>query len=170
MVQFDQYTLGQTDSELKLSIREEHQLATVAMLQQARRQVDIVSRDLDATVYDHPAFIDALRSMILNNRRTRVRIIVFDAQTLSRRGHQLLQLATDLSSFIAIREGGQEHASYSEAMLVADSCGYIHRYAWDRYEANANFNNRHRCRALLNTFESMWDQAASSVHLRRLSI
>jgi len=170
MIQFDEYSLGNTDSELSLETREEHQLATVAILQQARRQVDIISRELDASVYDQPALIDAMKSMILNNRRARVRIIIFEAQTLSQRGHQLLQLASDLSSFIEIREGSREHESYSEAMLVADSCGFIHRYAWDRYEANANFNNRHQCRALLNTFERMWEQAASSVHLRRLSI
>ncbi len=170
MVQFDQYTLGKTDSELSLETREEHQLATQAMIGQARLRVEIVCRDLDPSVYDRPDLIAAFKRLILNTRRAQVRIIVFEAEVLSRQGHLLLQLAADLSSFIEVRQGSREHDQYSEAMLVADNCGYIRRLVWNRYEANANFNDPHQSRALQSTFENMWNHATSSVHLRRLSI
>ena len=169
MYQFDQYTLGKSDSEMSLDSREDNRLATLEMLRQARLRIEIVSRDLDPSIYDQPELIETLRNMILENRRARVRIIVFDAQTLAQRGHQLLRLAGDLSSFIEIRQGSREHDQYSEGMLVADECGYIHRLLWNRYESNASFNDRRYCKSLLNTFENMWDQAAPSVHLRRLS-
>lgn len=170
MIQFNEYSLGGSGSELNLDTREDNRLATLEMIRQARLRVDIVSRDLDPAIYDQPALIDVFKNMILENRRARVRIIVFDAQALARRGHQLLKLAGDLSSFIEIRQGSREHEQYSEAMLVADECGYIHRLLWNRYEANANFNDRHQCKLLLNIFENMWDHATSSVYLRRLSI
>ena len=170
MYQFDQYTLGKSDLELSLDNREDNRLATLEMLRQARLRIEIISRDLDPSVYDQPDLIEVLKDMILENRRARVRIIVFDSQALARRGHQLLKLAADLSSFIEIRQGSNEHDQYSEGMLVADECGYIHRLLWNRYEANANFNGRQHCKSLLNTFENMWNQASSSVHLRRLSI
>lgn len=170
MYQFDQYKLGQSDSELNLDNREDNRLATQEMLRQARLRIDIVSRDLDPAIYDQPELIETLKNMILENRRARVRIIVFDSQILAQRGHQLLKLAGDLSSFIEIRQGSTQHDQYSEAMLVADECGYIHRLLWNRYEANVNFNGRQHCKSLLNTFENMWNQASQSVHLRRLSL
>lgn len=170
MYQFDQYTLGKSDSELNLDNREDNRLATLEMLHQARLRVEIISRDLDPSIYDQPELIEVLKNMILENRRARVRIIVFDSQTLAQRGHQLLKLAGDLSSFIEVRQGSQEHAQYSEGMLTADECGYIHRLLWNRYESNVNFNGRQYCKSLLNRFENMWDQASPSIHLRRLSI
>jgi len=170
MMQFDQYILGQTDSEIDLDSREDNRLATLAMLKQARSRVEIISRDLDPSIYDQPELLDVLKNMVLENRRARVRIIVFESRALAGRGHQLLKLAGDLSTFIEIRQGAVEHDHYSEAMLVADTCGYIHRLQWNRYEANANLNGRQHCKALLNSFEDMWNQATSSVYLRRLSL
>lgn len=170
MHQFDQYTLGQTDYELELESREENRLATLAMVRQARRNLDIASRDLDTAIYDQGDFIDSLKTMVLENRRARVRIVVWEALAISRRGHQLLQLATDLSSFIEIRQAAREHDQYSEAMLVADGCGYIHRLLWNRYGASAGFHGRRRAQSLLNSFDNMWDQASPSVYLRRLAL
>jgi len=170
MIQFNEYSLGNSGSELSLDTREDNQLTTLEMIRQARLRVDIASRDLDPAVYDQPELINAFRNMILENRRARIRIIVFDAQALAQRGHQLLKLAGNLSSFIEVRQGSSEHDQYSEAMLVADECGYIHRLLWNRYEANVNFNGRHQCKTLLNTFENMWDHATPSAYLRRLSI
>ncbi|MCS3903773.1 hypothetical protein J2T55_001804 [Methylohalomonas lacus] len=170
MYQFDQYSLGQTDSELELDSREHNQLASQAMVRQARRSLDIASRQLDPSVYDQPDFIAAVKRMILDNRRCQVRVLVFEAQAIARRGHQLLQLAGDLSSFIELRQAARQHDDYGEALLVADRCGYIHRPLGNRYEAGANFSARRRAQALLNTFEDMWAHASSSVYLRRLSL
>lgn len=170
MHQFDQYILGHTDAELSLDSREDNQLASLAMVGQTRRSLDIASRTLDPGVYDNTDFIDALRRMILDNRRCRVRFIVFEAQTIARRGHQLLQLAGDLSSFIEIRQAAGTHDAFNEAILVADGHGYIHRPLGSRYEARINFNDRRASQILLNQFEEIWAQAAPSIHLRRLAI
>lgn len=170
MLQFDQYSLGQTDSQLDLDSCEQNRLASLAMVAQAHRSIDIASRRLDPAIYDHPEFSEALKNMIVNHRRYQVRIVVIEAQMIARRGHQLLQLAGDLSSFIEIRQAARQYDDYNEALLVADGCGYIHRRLASRYEADANFNDRRQSQALLNTFEALWTQATPSVYLRRLSL
>ncbi len=170
MNQLDQYSLGQTDSELELESREQNELAARTMVQQARRSLDIASRRLDPAIYDQVDFIESLKRMILNNRRVQIRVVVFEAQAISQRGHQLLQLAGNLSSFIELRQAAREHDDYNEDLLIADGCGYIHRLIGSRYEGGINFNDRRRAQSLLNTFEAIWTQATPSVYLRRLSL
>jgi hypothetical protein len=108
--------------------------------------------------------------MLLEYRRARVRIIVFEPRQIVQRGHQLLRLSQDLTSFIEIRRGGRQHEQYSEALFVADDCGFIHRLTHNRYEATAGFSHRRRCQALLNEFEIMWTAAVPDSNLRRIRI
>lgn len=170
MLTFDQYTLGETDTELSLETREDNRLATLTMARQCRRGINIVNRDLDPAVYDDADVIEAIRQMVLEYRRSRVRIIVFEPRQIVQRGHQLLRLSQDLTSFIEIRRGGRQHEQYSEAMFIADDCGFIHRQIHSRYEASACFNSRRRCQALLNDFEIMWTAAVPDSNLRRIRI
>lgn len=170
MINFGQYILGESAAPLDLETREENQLATLHLLRQCRRNVDIISRELDPTIYDRPEIIEAIKQMILTRRRCQVRIVVFHTRTIVQRSHQLLQLAGDLSSFIEIRQAAPEHDDYAAALLIADACGYLHRPLWSRYEASACFNGRRQAQALLNGFDVLWTAARSDVNLRRLAL
>lgn len=170
MINFGQYILGETATPLDLETREENQLATVHLLRQCRHSLDIVSRELDPMIYDRPEVIEAIRQMILTRQRCRVRIVVFNARTIAQRGHQLLQLAGDLSSFIELRQAAPEHNDYPAALLIADVCGYLRRPQSSRYEASVCFNDRRQAQVLLNEFEMLWTAARSDVNLRRLAL
>lgn len=170
MPAFDQNILGETDTELTLETREENRLTTLNMARQCRRSINIINRDLDPAIYDDAEVVEAVRQMILEYRRSRIRIIVFEPRQIVQRGHQLLRLSQELTSFIEIRRGGRQHEQYSEAMFIADDCGFIHRQINSRYEASACFNSRRRCQALLNDFEVMWTAAVPDSNLRRLRI
>lgn len=166
----ERYILGETATPLDLETREDNQLATLHLLRQCRRSLDIVSHELDPSIYDRPEFIGAVKQMILTRRRCRVRIVVFYARAIVQRGHQLLQLAGDLSSFIEIRQASPEQDQYATALLIADGCGYIHRLQWPRYRGSVCFNDRRQAQVLLNEFESLWATAKPDVNLRRLAL
>lgn len=170
MIDFERQILGETDSVLELESSEDNQQATIRMLQQANRSLLIASREMDPAVYDVPEVIEAFKQMILNNRRMKIRVVVFEPQKIAQRGHQILRLAGDLSSFIDIRRGGRQHEHYAESMLVADDSGYIHRQQWDRFDGRANFSDRRRARSLIADFETMWTAAVQDSNLRRLRI
>ena len=119
--------LGTTNELLELTRSEEVREHSLALGQQARHSVDIVSRHLDPMLYHNAAFADALRAMILDTRRAQVRLLVLDPAPLASQGHRLLELARHLTSFITMRTPAPEHKEFNEAWLVADNTGYLHR-------------------------------------------
>ncbi len=167
---FDDYELGRSDDTLQIESREENQAAVTKMAQQSRHSIEIISRELDPALYDSVDFVDAVKKMILDNRRAKVRIMVFESRAISSRGHRLVTLAENLSSFIDIRNPGVEHKDYNESLFIADTVAYIHRLNAERFEASLNFCDKRRSKMLLNQFDEMWETATPDANLRKIQI
>ena len=170
MIKFENYKLGENDDLVEVTTSEEHRIASLMMLQQARRGIDIISRDLDPMVYDTNQFAEAARHLILNGVRPRIRVIVASPQAIVHRGHRLVEIAMKLTTFFDLRMAGEEHRNFNLSLFVADTTGYIHRLSSDRYEGTLNFNDRRESQLLENEFEEMWAKALPDVNLRRLSL
>lgn len=170
MINFNDYKIGVNNKLLQLeSFEENRQLATI-MVQQSRYTLEIISRLLDPMIFNTPEFIEAVRQMVTTNRQPKIRIIVFDPETIVRHGHRLVEFAGSLSSFIEIRKAGREFHGYNECLLVADNIAYIHRTNAERFEATANFNDKRQSKFFMDDFETMWASALPDPNLRRLSI
>lgn len=168
--EFSDYSIGKDDDLIQLeSWGENRDLATV-MVQQARRSLEIISRLLDPPVFNSPEFIEAVRGMVTGNRFPKIRIIVFDPDTIVRNGHRLVEMAGQLSSFIEIRRASREFHSYNECLLLTDDIAFIHRINGERYEATANFNDMRQSKYYKKEFETMWEPAKSDPNLRRMSL
>jgi len=167
---FDNYELGRTDDAVSIETREDNFLAIIKMVQQCRNTIEIISHNLNPAIYDTVDFVEATKHMILNNRHAKVRILAFETQAIIRRGHRLVDLAMDLSSFIEFRTPGQEFRSFNEALFIADSTGYIHRFSAERFEGTVNFNDHRVSKYLRQHFEEMWDKSTTDMNFRRLSI
>ena len=170
METFESYELGRTDDTVQIETREENLKIVTMMAQQCRQSVMIISRDLEPPLYDTPDFIDAIKKMILGNRKSSVRIMVFQPQLIVRRGHRLLDLAANLSSFIKIRKPAEEYKSFNESLFVADNTAYLHRKNSERFEGTINFNDKLVSKHLLLQFDEMWEKATPDVNTRRLNI
>lgn len=143
---------------------------SVEMVGGARRRLDIVSHSLEPAVYDTEAFLEAVKKLVLTPRG-QARILVLDPEALiSRGGHRLVDLATRVSSRMEIRRPGPEDQEFNEAMLIVDDVGMIHRKLSDRYEGVANFHAPLRAAQLLESFESLWQNAEADPHFRRLML
>jgi hypothetical protein len=170
MTNFIDYKIGINNKLLQLeSCEENRQLATI-MVQQSRYTLEIISRLLDPMIFNTLEFTEAIRQMVTTNRQPKIRIIVFDPETIVRNGHRLVELAGSLSSFIEMRKAGREFHSYNECLLLADNTAYIHRNNTERFEATANFNDKRQSKFYLDDFEIMWASALPDPNLRRLSI
>ena len=170
MVEFDKHILAETDRPFQIDTREENCMAVTAMTRQCSRTIEIISRLLDPPIYDSADFIDAVRQLIVNNRKTKIRVIVFEPDTIVKHGHRLLNLAGDLSSFIEIRKAHNQHKDYNESLFIADQVGYVHRSHAERFEASVNFNDLRRSKHLLTQFNEMWEVATQDPNLRRMTI
>lgn len=144
--------------------------ASIALARQARREILILSRNLDAAIYDVADFVQAAREFCLQHRHARIRVLVHDPGPAVRRSHRLVALAQRLSTYIEIRKPGAEHAEVNHAFLVADGTGYVHRPLADRYEGVLHGNDRAEATRLVRDFENVWSSALPDPGLRRLHL
>lgn len=162
--------LGRDTKPLELSSSAEQQEAVLAMLGQTRRSVRIISRHLDAAIYDSEAVVEACKGIALSNRRAWIRILVQDISLVIRDGHRLVNLAKRLSSSVKLRVPAKEHASYNNAVLVADDVGTIFRGHAGRYEGTVTFNDARNAEDYVSLFDEMWEHAEEHADLRGLKL
>jgi hypothetical protein len=170
MQDLDKYKISEDQELLELATYDENRLVATCMTRQSIRFLDIISRQLDPSILNTPEFIEAVREMIIKKRRPRIRIIVFEPDTIVRHGHHLLDLAARHSSFIELRKASNEFHGYNEFLLVADETAYLHRNNASRYEATANFNDRRQSKFYLDNFEIMWNLGSPDQNLRPLKL
>ncbi len=170
MNETQRFELGADSEELELGTSEEHRSIAVAMVSQARRTVDITSRHLDPAVYDNPEFHEALKALALSGPRCRIRLFITDPAPLVSRGHRLLDLAQQLTSYVSLRKPGREHRQFNEAWLLVDSAGYVRRKFADRFEGICDFGNARVASELGDRFDEMWERGQEIPGLRRLHL
>ena len=167
---FDDYKLAKTSTLIRVETREDNHLAAVRLAQQCMRNLEIISRDLDPSIYDTPDFVDAVKQLALKSRFAKIRILVFEPETIVHHGHRLIDLARHLSSYIELRKASSENKDYNEALIIADEIGFLHRDSTERYEGKLNFNDKRQSKYLLQQFEKLWETGTPDPNLRGLTI
>lgn len=167
---FSNHVLGETADTVGVGRSGEVRAAATSMVRQARRTLDLVSRNLDAAVYDDAEFLEATKQLVLRSGRTQMRILVQDATPAVTRGHRLLELTRRLSSYMDIRVPGRQHANYNSAFLIVDRMGTIFRPLADRYDGVVCFRNPREAGELSELFEEMWALADTDPNLRALKV
>jgi hypothetical protein len=167
---FDRYRLGETDTLIELhTAAENHQLA-LELVSQAEKEVLIATYDLDAPVFSHEDFTEALSKLVRRHRNAEAKILLQRPNKVLKQGHRLIPLAQRLSSSIHIHRPAPEHSDYLETFMVVDGIGYFKRQQSDRYEGMAAFKAPISARDLRDLFCTMWERSAAEPQLRRLQI
>ena len=167
MLDIDHLILGDTVETVNLESSEDQRRAAAALVGQARRRVDIFSRDLDKKIYDYQAFLEALQALAVNHHG-QIRILVKDSDKAVKYGHRLIPLSQRLTSLIEIRKVAEDYKEYNEAFLIADETGYVHRRHADRFEGITRFNAAKEARELLVFFNEVWRNSAPDTNLQRI--
>ena len=167
MLDFNNIILGESYEPISLGDSDAQRHAAVALARQARRSMDIFTRDLDKRIYDNRDFLDGLQSLAVDNRGL-IRILVKDSGNAVKYGHRLIPLSQRLTSFIEIRKVSEDFKEYNGAFLVADDIGYVERKHADRFEGVARFNAPKEAADLLAFFNEVWRISAPDPDLRRI--
>lgn len=167
---FSTLELGREHPEIEIDTSEAVRNACIALFGEARREVVIMSRDLDPKVFDNASVVSALRQFLLSSRRTRLRVLVKDSETVARRGHRLIELTQRLSSYASIRQPAPEFSNQNTAFVLVDGTGLVYRGLANRYEATVSFNDRNAAREQLRQFDEMWESSVTAPSLRRISL
>lgn len=170
MGKLDDKIPAEAGEEIRLESSDENRETAIQMINNCRRYLDIISRDLDPCIYDTSEMLDAIKKLALRSRFSRIRIIVMHPESLISSGHRIVDLSERLSSFIEIRTPAEHQASYNKAILLVDDNAYIQRMHADRFEGIANFNDRKTVSELDNEFELLWEQARPDPEFRHLML
>ena len=170
MTDFSGYRLGESGGEIALLDRADNRRASTLLAAQARLSLELYTRDLDPLLFDTGDFLDAVRQLALNGRRSLIRVLLQDSTLAIKRGHGIVRLAQRLSSFIEIRQPHTDYRDFNQAFLLADRRGYIHRLHADRYQGSADFNGPLKARELGNFFDEVWEKSHPDPELRQFHI
>lgn len=162
--------LGQTPGRLVLEDRIAFLLTSQRMAEQATRQMEIFSYDLDAPLYDQIPFLQSMKSLALHSQFSRLRILLQNNERVRLRGHRLLELSRRLPSRIEIRRPHPDHIDHPENFLVIDRTGYVRRPIHSRYQGEADFNAPAKAVKLSDFFAQVWECSEPDSQLRLLDL
>ncbi|HEY8010706.1 MAG TPA: GNAT family N-acetyltransferase [Rudaea sp.] len=153
-----------------IASREQAAAAMLALIQAAKCELRLYTRDLDPALLDNEAALAALKRLALAAHGTGIRILVLDPQTVLQRGQRLVALARRLSSGIALRTPGAEDRDYAGAFCLNDVNGYLFRPSAERYEGDAAAYGPGRHVQLQEYFNQVWERAEPCEEARRIDL
>lgn len=169
-MQLETLTLARDSESFLISSRQENHDALLAMVKQAKQSLEIYSHNLDGVLYDTAEYLAALKQLSLNNKVSKIRILLRDIDYISKNGHRLIELARRLPTFVEIRQTSSNFDHIISCYSIVDNRGVIFRNDALRFEAKVNFNDPLLARDLLKQFNTIWEQSEPSQEMRSLHI
>ena len=162
--------LGKSTEIIPLRDAEGFRRISRLMAEQATRQLDIFTYDLDTRVYDRKPFLKALKALALSTGNARIRILLQNNERVQKEGHRLVDLARKLPSRIEIRRHNPEFIDHGENFMVVDATGYVRRRQHNQYEGEADFNDRRKAESYRDLFSAIWECSEPDSELRIIGI
>lgn len=145
-----------------LSTLDEFRSQAVAVTRLAERHLVIYTGRLEPEIYEHPAFVEAFKRLILARSFARVRILVAEAGPLLDMGHPLATIAARLPSMVDIRIMPDDQYDAS-GFIVADEAAVVYRMHCTRWDGIAELHDPAIAKMYLDRFDRVWPVAASMV-------
>ena len=136
----------------------------------ARREVLILSQDLDPRYFNTPALLDALSRFARRHSKARVRILIHDSRRMVRDGHGLLDLTRRLSSSFSIRLVHPDMQDREDTFVLADRTGMVGIPRSATPSGFTNLNDSPLTRQYTNLFNRLDDRSLLDPNLRQMSI
>ncbi|HMM56901.1 MAG TPA: GNAT family N-acetyltransferase [Rudaea sp.] len=151
--------------------REDAAGETLRLIEAARHELCIYTRDLDPILFENEPALEALKRVAVSGRGASLRIIIQDPRAVVAHGHRLITLAQRLTSVFALRTPVEDNdLQYPSAFLLNDAAGYYFRTLATRFEGEAVNYAPDRHAQLLEYFNQVWERAEPSEELRLLNL
>lgn len=159
-------------SELILLDKEEaFQNQVVQLIHRARKQVIIVTPDLEPAIYNNGPVHDGMLALLKYSDKSRVRILAKDTRHLLEINHCLVRLyQRSAMQRIEIKRLSEVPDNFTEAYLISDDCGIVYRQNENHYRGICYHDNRPRVKNQIEAFEILWNVAVDDPNLKRLTI
>jgi len=161
----------QSKSErIRFEGRDEARQLVLQMALEAKRQICIYGRDIDAILFDRPEFIDCVSELARRSPRTEIKILVHDTLANVQNDHRLIPLAQHLSSSIHIHNTAKQHRDFQQTTLLVDDFANLVCPRARVYDGSACLYDRLETRQLQKKFDEQWQQSTPDISIRRLHL
>lgn len=140
------------------------------LVKQTRRNIAILSKDLDETIYGNDEFVNALSAFVRSSRNAQVQILVKDTKPLVETAHKLIKLHQRLSSKILLRKLTVEPDNTDMGFMLCDTNALLYKNDDAFYKGFANFNAAVEVNRLRDTFDYIWQYGEPEPELQVLNI
>ncbi|BDU16279.1 GNAT family N-acetyltransferase [Lysobacter auxotrophicus] len=143
--------------------------ALLGVIDGARRQLLVYSRDLDPGLLDTPEAMAALRRFAVGGGE--VRVLLHDPEAPRRALAPLIGLSQRLPSAFAFRAVEEPvDRDYASAYVVGDRGGWYFRTLGHRFDGETRLDDEARARQLRAHFAPVWERARPCTEYRALGI
>lgn len=158
-------------SPLSAGNAEDLAAARLALLSQARRQVDIRLPRLDGSLYSSAEELAELRRIATAGRGAQIRVLLHDPAAALRDGHRLVLLMQRLPSVLKVRMPVDEvDLGDISACLLTDAGGYLFQADAERPRGRAALADRPGWAPLRQQFDEVWERAERAGMLQPLDL
>ncbi|MEM9315971.1 MAG: GNAT family N-acetyltransferase [Pseudomonadota bacterium] len=142
----------------------------VAQARLARRELAILSPDLDTRLFNRAGFISALRRLARSERQARIRVLITDVRAVVGRRHGILDLARRMPSKLELRSL-REHPNWDgDTLVIRDRDSTLGMPGSSRDPGFYRPGDRARCETALGRFEELWKAGNVDVEFRALAL
>jgi len=129
---------------------------SVKLAAKARRNIAILTRDLDALVYADTHFVNTISKLARSSTHAHIQILIKDTKPAIERGHPLIRLAQRLSSKISVRKMTVEMDKKEIGFMLCDRDGLLYKNDESTYRGFANFAALREVKQLREQFDYVW--------------
>jgi len=153
-----------------LSSAQDFQEQSLKLLNQSRRHIAILSRDLDEAIYGSDEFIQAISTFVRSSRYAQVQILVKNTKPIIETGHKLVKLHQRLSSKILFRKLTVEPDNTEMGFMLCDTDSLLYKNDESVYQGFANFNAAVEVKRFREVFDYVWQYGEPEPELQILHI
>lgn len=148
--------------------------AAVALIGSVRRHLHLYTPHIDPRLFEDVEVIDAIRSQIVQQPRTRFYFILPPAAEWRRDCPGLLRLSERLSSALELRtlakDEPRERPEFGQAFFIADQAALLLLTDPRRLVGSHDQQGAAKTRELINFFMEIWEKSQPDPELRRLGL
>lgn len=143
---------------------------SLRLVQQSRRHISVLSRDLDNLIYGSDEFVDSISAFVRSSKHAQVQLLVKDTKALVESGHKLARLHQRLPSKIQLRKLTQEPDDTEMAFMICDTNALLYKNDDSVYRGFANVDAAVEIKRLRDLFDYVWQYGESEPELRILHL
>lgn len=156
---------------LQTVTRDEARVATLAVIDGARRELAVMTRNLDPDLFEQTDTLEALKRLAVGAPNVRIRFLVLEPARASSEAARLVALAGRLSSVFAFRAPVEEiDRQYPGAFMANDRGDWYERALASRFKGEGASRARAKAAQLLARFDEIWERREPAADMRRLDI